>query len=76
MNGANYGVREKKILNHSNLNRIVMEGCYYKKLVLSNDELFELLSSYILNSENLLFYCTQKLTCKTIKETRKYVKNA
>ncbi len=59
----------------NNVDRIVLNGITYEELVISADNLYEILSSFVLNNGNLFFYCTQKSTCRTFEDTRIYVDN-
>lgn len=68
------GLSNYRLLPFKNVNRIVLKDKTYQQLLITPEELYEILSNFILDNENLFFYCTQKSSCRTIEDTRKYVK--
>ena len=55
-------------------NRIVLDGVTYERLLISADDLYEVISNLLLNTENLYYFCTQKSSCNTLRDTKKFVK--
>ena len=59
----------------NNKSRIILDGFSFNQLKINTDDLYEIISNMLLNSENMFFYCTQRFSCRTYKDTKKYVKN-
>ena len=58
----------------NNISRIILDGFSFNQLKINADDLYKIISNMLLNSENMFFYCTQRASCRTYKDTRKYVK--
>lgn len=65
---------EESFLSHNNISRIILDGITYSQLKIDANALYEIISNLLLDKENLFYYCTQRTSCKTLKQTRKYVK--
>lgn len=65
---------KKDFLFHNDISRIILDGFTFSQLKIDATELYEIISNLLLNKENLFYYCTQRASCRTLKETKKYVK--
>lgn len=59
---------------YTDVSRIVLNGFTFKQLKIDATNLYGVISNLLLNDENLFYYCTQRTSCRTLKETKKYVK--
>lgn len=59
---------------YNETSRIVLDGYTFTQLKVNADSLYEIISEMLLDNENLFFYCTQRNSCRTFKDTRSYVK--
>lgn len=64
----------KKIAKYADVNRIILNEVTFSQLKLDATDLYEIIANMILDKENLFFYCTQRSSCRTFKDTKKYVK--
>lgn len=65
---------KKNIRTHSNISRIVLESLTFTRINVEAIKLYEIITNLILNIENMFYYCTQRISCRTLKDTKKYVK--
>lgn len=68
------GLVKKEFLLHNDISRVILDGRTFSQLKIDATELYEIISNLLLNNENLFYYCTQRTSCRTLKETKKYVK--
>lgn len=59
---------------YNETSRILLDGYTFTQLKVNADSLYEIISEMLLDNENLFFYCTQRSSCRTLKDTRLYVK--
>ena len=69
------GLIKKDFQLYNDISRIVLEDLTFSQLKIDAAELYEIISNLLLNNEKLFYYCTQRTSCRTLKETKKYVKN-
>lgn len=62
------------LLGEKNLIKIRKSGCDWNFLVLNKNILFSIISSLLLDKENLLYYAASISSAKTLTDVRKYVK--
>lgn len=68
------GLIKKDFSLHNDISRIILDGLTFSQLKIDATELYEIISNLLLNNENLFYYCTQRTSCRTLNETKKYVK--
>lgn len=68
------GLIKKDFQLYNDISRIVLEDLTFSQLKIDAAELYEIISNLLLSNENLFYYCTQRTSCRTLKETKKYVK--
>lgn len=68
------GLIRKDFSLNNGISRIILDGFAFSQLKIDATELYEIISKFLLNNENLFYYCTQRTSCRTFKETKKYVK--
>lgn len=59
---------------YNEISRILLDNYTFTQLKVNADSLYEIISEMLLDNENLFFYCTQRSSCRTFKDTRLYVK--
>lgn len=67
-------LEKKQFLEYGTISRIILGGITFSQLKLKPIDLYEIISNILLDKENLFFYCTQRNSCRTLTNTRKYVK--
>ena len=65
---------KKKLFNNDYILKIRLKTVSWRELFKDKNILYDAICDLLLNSENLLYYVTQKDSTKTIIDTKKYVK--
>lgn len=65
---------KKNFSSHKDISRIILNGFTFSQLKIEATNLYECISNILLDDENLFYYCTQRTSCRTLRETKKYVR--
>lgn len=66
---------KKNVTGYSDISRIVIDGFDFSYIKLNANQLYDILANYLLDKENLFYYCTQRSSSRTLKDSKKYVKD-
>ena len=63
------------VFSKENYIRVRLEGVTFSALKLTPNILYKFLCDMLLNDENLFYFCSRRSSCRTLNDTRKYIKS-